>query len=76
MVTTPRLATGDVVVSAGGRRLGVVRQIEVDRLKLDRRLVPDYWLATEYIDHTSDGLVQMVLTKEGIGAARISAPRS
>ena len=75
MVTTPRLATGDVVVSGDGKRLGVVKQIELDRFKLDRRLMPDCWLANEYIDHTSDGLVQMLLTEEGIGASRISAPR-
>jgi hypothetical protein len=75
MVTTIRLKTGATVVSGDGKRLGTVKEIAGDRFKLERRLLPDYWLAMEYVDYASDGLVQMVLPREGIGAARIEAPR-
>jgi hypothetical protein len=75
MVTTIRLQPGSAVVSGDGKRLGTVKEIAGDRFKLERRLLPDYWLAMEYVDHASDDLVQMVLTKESIGAARVGAPR-
>jgi hypothetical protein len=75
MVTTLHLESGAAVVSGDGKRLGTVKEVADDRFKLERRLLPDYWLAVEYVDHASDGLVQMVLTKEGIGAARVDAPR-
>jgi hypothetical protein len=75
MVTTIRLETGAVVMSGDGKQLGTVKEIAGDRFKIERRLLPGYWLATEYVDHASGGLVQMVLTKEGIGAARVEAPR-
>jgi hypothetical protein len=76
MVTTNRLEPGAVVMSGDGKQLGTVKEVAGDRFKVDRRLFPDYWLATEYVDHTLDGIVQMVLPKQGIGAARVAAPRS
>lgn len=76
MVTTLRLETGAVVVSGDGKQLGTVRQIADDRFKVERRLLPGYWLANEYVDYAADGIVQMVLTKEGIGAARVGPPRA
>jgi hypothetical protein len=76
MVTSIRLEPGAMVMSGDGKRLGTVKEVAADRFKLERRLLPDYWLGLEYVDHASDELVQMVLTKEGIGAARVDAPRS
>lgn len=75
MVTTIRLELGATVMSGDGKRLGTVKEVAGDRFKLERRLLPDYWLAMEYVDYASDGLVQMVLTREVIGAARVDAPR-
>jgi hypothetical protein len=75
MVSTIRLEPGKAVMSGDGKRLGTVKEIAGDRFKIDRRLLPDYWLAIEYVDHVEPDLVQMVLTKEGMNAARVEAPR-
>jgi hypothetical protein len=77
MVTTARFEIGSIVMSGDGKKLGTVKEVVGDRFKVERRLLPDLWLATEYVDHTSssEGLVQMVLPKQGIGAARVTAPR-
>jgi hypothetical protein len=75
MVSTIRLEPGKAVMIGDGKRLGTVKEIAGDRFKIDRRLLPDYWLAIEYVDHVEPDLVQMVLTKEGMNAARVEAPR-
>ena len=66
---------GALVVSGDGIQLGTLKELATDRFKVERRVLPDYWLAMEYVDHAGDGLVQMILTKEGIYAARVDAPR-
>jgi hypothetical protein len=65
---------GALVVSGDGRQLGTLKELATDRFKVERKVLPDYWLAMEYVDHAGDGLVQMILTKEGIHAARVDAP--
>jgi len=75
MVATLRLELGAVVVSGDGKQLGTVREIAGDRFKVERRLLPAYWLANEYVDYAADGIVQMVLTRDGIGAAKVVAPQ-
>lgn len=75
MVSTIRLEPGKPVMSGDGKRLGTVKEVAGDRFKIDRRILPDYWLAIEYVDHVEPDLVQMVLTKEGMGAAKVEAPR-
>jgi hypothetical protein len=69
-----KFEVGALVVSGDGRRLGTVKELAEDCFKLERKVLPDYWLAMEYVDHAGDGLVQMILTKEGIYAARVDAP--
>ena len=71
-----RFEIGAVVVSGDGRQLGIVKELADDRFKVERKVFPDYWLGMEYVDHAGDGLVQMILTGEGIHAARVDAPRS
>jgi hypothetical protein len=71
MVTSTDLEIGDKVVTADGKQIGVVADIAGDRFKVERRLFPDYWLANEYVDGVSAGIVQMIVTKEGLGAAKI-----
>ena len=77
MVTTSRFEIGSIVMSGDGKKLGTVKEVVGDRFKLERRLMPDMWLANEYVDSaaSADGMVQMVLPKQGIGAARVDAPR-
>ncbi len=48
-MVTARLETGARVVSGDGKRLGIVKQVAGDRFGLNRRRLPDYWLATEYV---------------------------
>lgn len=76
MVTTLHLETGSQVVSGDGKQLGVVKETAGDRFRVERRLLPDFWLATEYVDNVAGGIVQMVLPKAGIGAAKVDAPHS
>jgi hypothetical protein len=76
MVTRLRLEIGAAVVSGDGKQLGTVKEIAADRFKVERRLLPAYWLANEYIDYADGGIVQMMLTKEGIGAAKVGVPQS
>jgi len=58
-------------MSADGKRLGVVKEARSDRFLVDVRWAPDYWLGTETIDNASEELVQLIITKEGIGPAKL-----
>jgi len=62
---------GARVVSADGKRLGMVKEAREDRFLVDARWAPDYWLGIETVDNASDDLVQLVVTKEGIGPAKL-----
>lgn len=74
-MTTNRSSTavhpGAQVMSADGKRLGVVKDVREDRFKVDARWAPDYWLGTETIDNASDDIVQLFVTKANIGSAKI-----
>jgi hypothetical protein len=76
MVTKLRIELGAAVMSGDGKQLGSVKEIAADRFKVERRLLPAYWLANEYVDYADDGIVQVLLTREGIGAAKVGAPQS
>jgi hypothetical protein len=76
MVTTLHLETGSQVVSADGKQLGLVKEVTADRFRVERRLLPDFWLAMEYVDNAAGGIVQMILTKAGMGAAKVNPPQS
>jgi hypothetical protein len=69
-----KLEVGALVVSGDGQRLGTVKELAEDCFRLERKVLPDYWLAMEYVDHAGDGLVQMILTRQAIHAARVDAP--
>jgi hypothetical protein len=62
---------GDKVMTADGKEIGKVREIGTDSFKVERFLFPDYWLANEYVDDVSGGIVQLIVTKEGLGAAKL-----
>ena len=74
MVTKLRIEPGAVVMSGDGKQLGTVKEVSSDRFKVERRLLPAYWVANEYVDYAMDGIVQILLPKEGIGAAKVDAP--
>jgi len=71
MVTASELELGAKVVSADGKVLGTVTEIGSDRFKVERRLFPGYWLGNEYVDDVSGGIVQLIVTKEALGAAKL-----
>jgi hypothetical protein len=62
---------GAPVTSADGKRLGVVKETRADRFLVDVRWAPDYWLGNEIIDNSSEELVQLLITREGIGPAKL-----
>lgn len=65
------IQVGSRVVSADGKQLGIVKDSRADRFLIDVRWAPDYWLGTETVDNADDELVQLILTKEGIGPAKL-----
>ena len=67
--TTIRI--GVPVMSADGKRLGVVKDVRDDRFLVDVRWAPDYWLGTETVDNASEELVQLIITKEAVGPAKL-----
>jgi hypothetical protein len=71
MVASQQIELGDKVVTADGKQIGAVREIGSDSFKVERFLFPDYWLANEYVDDVTGGIVQLIVTKEGLGAAKL-----
>jgi hypothetical protein len=69
--STTAVQIGARVVSADGKQLGVVKQARGDRFLVDARWALDYWLGTEAIDNASDDLVQLIITRDGIGPAKL-----
>ena len=73
-MTTSRgtnMRVGARVMSADGKQLGLVKDVRIDRFLVDVRWAPDYWLGTESIDTASEELVQLVITKEAVGSAKL-----
>lgn len=62
---------GARVMSADGKQLGVVKDTRYDRFLVDARWAPDYWLGTETVDNVSEDQVQLYITKEGLGSAKL-----
>ena len=69
--TTATLQPGAAVLSSDGKPLGTVKEAHYDRFLVNARWAPDYWLGTETIDSSSDNQVQLILTKNAIGAAKL-----
>lgn len=69
--TTKVLTEGDRVITSDGKDLGLVKEIKPDCFKVDVRWAPDYWLGTEIVDSAEQGIVQLFITKEGVGPAKI-----
>ena len=65
------ITEGDHVVTADGKQLGVVKEIKAERFKVDVRWAPDYWLGTDIVESADQGIVQLFLTKEGVGPAKL-----
>jgi hypothetical protein len=69
--TGTSVAVGAIVMSADDKRLGMVKEVRPDRFQIDVRWAPDYWLGTETIESASPEQVRLVLTKQGVGPAKL-----
>lgn len=65
------LQVGSRVMSADGKQLGIVKETRADRFLVDVRWAPDYWLGIETVDNADGDLVQLILTKDSIGPAKL-----
>jgi hypothetical protein len=74
MTSIPNPSVGAKVVSADGKELGTVKEIKDGCFKVDVRMAPDYWLGTEIIDNTDEELVQLAITTDGLGEAKVRMP--
>jgi hypothetical protein len=59
------------VISADGKQVGVVKDVRGDRFLVDVRWAPDYWLGMETVDNASEDIVQLFVTKQAIGSAKL-----
>ena len=63
--------SGARVMSADGKELGVIKEARADRFLVDVRWAPDYWLGTETVDNSTQEMVQLILTKDALGPAKL-----
>jgi hypothetical protein len=59
------------VISADGKRLGHVKEVKPDRFLVDVRWAPDYWLGVETIESADDDVVELFISKQAIGSAKL-----
>lgn len=61
-------AIGAVVVTADGKELGHVKELEGECFKIDVSLAPDFWIAADVVDVAAPDTVQLLFTKAEIPA--------
>jgi hypothetical protein len=69
--STHSVSVGADVMSADGKRLGIVKEALQDRFLVDVRWAPDYWLGSETIDSADSEIVQLIITKDAVGPAKL-----
>ena len=67
-------AVGTQVISSDGHDLGTVKEIATDCFKVDVRLRPDYWLATDTIASATGNEVRLNVTKDHLDTAKVEGP--
>jgi hypothetical protein len=67
-------AIGSRVLTADGDELGKVKEISGNCFKVDARMQPDYWLATDCIASGSGSDVKLSFTKDNLGDAKQDGP--
>ena len=65
------IEAGAHVMTADGKQIGTVKDVRDDRFKVDVRWAPDYWLGTETVESAAGDSVQLLITKEAIGSAKL-----
>ncbi|HEX5368654.1 MAG TPA: DUF2171 domain-containing protein [Dehalococcoidia bacterium] len=66
-----RIELGMPVMSADGKTLGRVKEVRGDSFKVDAHWAFNYWLGHEVVEHTASGIVQLVVTRQAIGSAKL-----
>ena len=67
-------AMGARVLTADGEELGKVKEISGSCFKVDARMQPDYWLATDCIAKGIGNEVRLSFTKDCLGDAKQDGP--
>ena len=62
---------GARVVTADAKELGKVKDVREDEFLVDARLAPDYWLGIDVVERASEEQVQLLITKDGVSAAKL-----
>jgi hypothetical protein len=65
------IQAGAQVISADGKQVGTVKEVQEDRFKVHKNLFSKFWLGNETIESTSSDQVQLLITKDGIGSAKL-----
>ncbi len=66
-----KIESGLPVMSADGKLLGSVKEVKGDTFKVDARWGFNYWLGQEVVEHTTEGIVQLAVTKQAVGSAKL-----
>jgi len=65
---------GTEVFTADGDTLGTVKEVTGTCFKVDAKMQPDYWLATDTIASADGGAVRLSLNKDRVGQAKVDGP--
>ncbi len=65
---------GAAVYTADGDRLGTVKEVVGGCFKVDARMQPDYWLASDCITSTTGTEVRLNVAKDELGDAKMDGP--
>ena len=66
-----KIQPGLPVMSSDSKLLGRVKEVRGDTFKVDARWAFNYWLGNEVVENTAKGLVQLVVTKQAVGTAKL-----
>lgn len=69
------LSPGLEVFTLDGDKLGTVKEVEVDALKINAPLQPDYWLERDDVLSFTNERVTMGFDKDELDAAKARAAR-
>lgn len=68
--------TGTPIVASDGKRIGRVKEVQGDYLKVDARWARDYWLTCEEVFSADSEKTVLVIPSDGVNLYKRSKPRS
>jgi hypothetical protein len=66
-----RVEVGMPVMSADGKLIGTVKEVKGDAFKVGASWAFNYWLGQEVVEKTENGFVQLAVTKQAVGSAKL-----